>query len=216
MSPTADALRAAILRREYAPRQRLIESELAERFSVSRFVLRNALTQLANEGLVELQPNRGARVREITLQEALEITEIRRAVEGLVAGRAAQRITDAEIADLRALGQDMAQAVADGEMLRYSDLNARLHGTLRTIAQHPSATRIIEQLNAQIVRHQFNLALVPGRPHISLPEHLAIIEAVCVRSPDEAERQMRVHLTSVIDALAAFAPSTNELAPAPK
>jgi DNA-binding GntR family transcriptional regulator len=208
MSDLFTELRAAILRGEYAPRQRLIETELTERYATTRFVLRNALTRLATEGLVELQPNRGARVREISVEEAIEITEIRRAVEGLVAARAAERITDEEIAEVRALGAEMSAVVANADMLRYSELNAQLHGTIRAIARHPSATRIIEQLNGQMVRHQFRLSLVPGRPSVSLPEHLAIIEAVCARDPEEAERAMRAHLTSVIDALAAFAAQT--------
>ncbi len=198
-------LRAAILRGEYAPRQRLIETDLVEQYATSRFVLRNALTRLANEGLVELQPNRGARVREISLAEAIEITEIRRAVEGLVAARAAERITNDEIARVRALGEEMTAAVERADMLRYSELNAQLHGQIRSIAQHSSATRIIEQLNGQMVRHQFRLSLVPGRPSVSLPEHLAVIEAVCARDPERAERAMRAHLTSVLDALTAFA-----------
>jgi DNA-binding GntR family transcriptional regulator len=198
-------LRTAILRGEYAPRQRLIETELTERYATSRFVLRNALTRLQTEGLVELQPNRGARVREITVSEAIEITEIRRAVEGLVAARAAELITEGEIAQLRALGDSMQAAVQAADMLRYSELNAQLHGMVRSIARHESATRIIEQLNGQMVRHQFRLSLVPGRPTVSLPEHLAIIEAVCSRDPEAAERAMRAHLTSVLDALNAFA-----------
>ncbi|GID93716.1 GntR family transcriptional regulator [Amorphoplanes digitatis] len=198
-------LRAAILRGEYAPRQRLIETELVERYATSRFVLRNALTRLANEGLVELQPNRGARVREITLDEAIEITEIRRAVEGLVAARAAERVTDDEIAELRALGDQMTAAVEGADMLRYSELNGQLHARVRAIARHASATKIIDQLNGQMVRHQFRLSLVPGRPGVSLPEHLAIVEAVCARDPEAAERVMRAHLTSVIDALTTFA-----------
>ncbi|HEY0000244.1 MAG TPA: GntR family transcriptional regulator, partial [Actinoplanes sp.] len=97
MSDVSAELRAAILRGEYAPRQRLIEAELAERFATTRFLLRNALNRLATEGLIELQPHRGARVREISVDEAIEITEIRRAVEGLVAARAAQCVTDDEI-----------------------------------------------------------------------------------------------------------------------
>lgn len=201
-------LRAAILRGEYAPRQRLIETELTERYGTSRFVLRNALTRLETEGLVELQPNRGARVREISVQEAIEITEIRRAVEGLVAARAAERITDGEITHLRELGESMRAGVEAADMLRYSELNAQLHGTVRSIARHDSATRIIEQLNGQMVRHQFRLSLVPGRPSVSLPEHLAIIDAVASRDPDAAERAMRAHLTSVLDALKAFAGAT--------
>ena len=207
MSDVLGELRTAILRGEYAPRQRLIETELTERYATSRFVLRNALTRLANEGLVELQPNRGARVREISLDEAIEITEIRRVVEGLVAARAAQLITDDEITELRALGAAMSAAVRSADMLRYSDLNAQFHGQVRAIAQHASALRIIDQLNGQMVRHQFRLSLVPGRPSVSLPEHLAIIEAVCARDPDGAELAMRAHLTSVLDALATFAAS---------
>jgi DNA-binding GntR family transcriptional regulator len=205
MTDVLTELRAAILRGEYAPRQRLIEAELVERFATSRFLLRNALTALVTEGLVELQPNRGARVREISVDEAIEITEVRRVVEGLVAARAAQLITDDETAGLRALGAEMTAAVASADMLRYSELNAQLHGRIRSIARHSSATRIIEQLNGQMVRHQFRLSLVPGRPSVSLPEHLAVIAAVCAREPEKAEAAMRAHLTSVLDALAAFA-----------
>jgi DNA-binding GntR family transcriptional regulator len=196
-------LRSEILRGDYAPRQRLIETELAERYASSRFVLRNALARLAAEGLVEMQPHRGARVREITVAEAVEITEIRRAVEGLVAARAAELVTDEEIDGLRALGRQMSAAVAGADMLRYSELNARLHGRLRTVARHGSATRIIEQLNGQLVRHQFRLSLLPGRPSVSLPEHLAIIAAVSARDPAAAEQAMRAHLTSVLDTLTA-------------
>jgi DNA-binding GntR family transcriptional regulator len=201
MSEVLTALRAKILRGEYAPRQRLIETELVGQYGTSRFVLRNALTRLADEGLVELRPNRGARVREISVQEAIEITEVRLAVEGLVAARAAERISDDEIAELRVIGEGMAAAVERTDMLRYSELNARLHGTVRSVARHSAASRILDQLNGQMVRHQFRLSLVPGRPSMSLPEHLAIVSTICARDPGKAEQAMRAHLTSVLDAL---------------
>lgn len=203
MSDVFDELRTAILRGEYAPLQRLIETELIERYGTTRFVLRTALTRLATEGLIELQPNRGARVREISAEEAIEITEIRRAVETLVAARAAQRITDDEIAELRTLGEAMRAAVTHMDMLGYSELNARLHSTVRRIADHGTASRIIDQLHGQMVRHQFRLALVPGRPSVSLPEHLAIIDAVCARDPKQAEQAMRTHIDSVLKMLTA-------------
>ena len=201
MSDVYDELRGAILRGEYAPLQRLIEAELIERYGTTRFALRNALTRLAAEGLIELQPNRGARVRQISAEEAIEITEIRRAVEALVAARAAERVTDEEIAELRALGEAMSSAVAGLDMLGYSDLNARLHGAVRRIARHHTATRLIEQLHGQLVRHQFRLAFVPGRPSVSLPEHLAIIDAICARDPERAERAMHAHIDSVLKML---------------
>jgi DNA-binding GntR family transcriptional regulator len=89
-------------------------------------------------------------------------------------------------------------------LLRYSDLNASLHSFVREIAQHATATRIVEQLNGQLVRHQFQLSLLPGRPNISLPEHLAIVDSVCRRDPDSAEVMMRAHVGSVIGVLAAL------------
>ena len=192
------------MRGDFAPRQRLIEAELAERYGAGRFVIRNTLLQLAADGLVELQPNRGARVREISVDEAVEITEIRQAVEGLVAARAAEQVTDAQIEELRALGDHMTSAVEQGELMRYSDLNASLHSQLREIAGHATAARIIEQLNGQMVRHQFRLSLVPGRPSISLPEHLAIIDAVSDRDPERAARAMGDHIGSVIGTLRAL------------
>jgi DNA-binding GntR family transcriptional regulator len=80
-----DALRAAILDGEFAAGQRLVEVDLCERFGASRFAVRAAIPVLASEGLVELQRHRGARVRVITLAEAIEITEVRRLLEGLTA-----------------------------------------------------------------------------------------------------------------------------------
>ncbi|MGM7678747.1 GntR family transcriptional regulator [Microbacterium sp. A94] len=201
-------LRSAILRGAYAPRQRLIEADLAEEYGASRFVLRNALIQLEAEGLVELTPNRGARVREITPAEAVEITEIRQSVEGLVAARAAERVTEEQIIFLRQVGEDMREAIENHELMRYSELNSLLHGTIRNIAEHAAANRVLEQLNGQMVRHQFQLFLVPGRPNTSFPEHLDIIEGVCTRDPHRARAAMETHVGSVIATLTQFAEAT--------
>ncbi|HWK76950.1 GntR family transcriptional regulator [Microbacterium sp.] len=204
-SDVRSQLREAILRGVYAPRQRLIEADLAEEYGASRFTLRNALIQLASEGLVELQPNRGARVREITVDEAIEITEIRQAVESLVAARAAEKVSDEQIVFLRQVGDDMRAAVDRNDFMRYSELNSTLHSTLRDIANHSASTRVLEQLHGQMVRHQFRLFLVPGRPSLSLPEHLAIIDGVCARDPEAASAAMGIHVGSVITTLRSFA-----------
>lgn len=199
-----EALRAAILAGEYAPRQRLVEVDLCERFGTSRFILRAALQELAGQGLVEFQRNRGARVREVSLAEAIEITEVRILLEGLLAARAAERVTRSDIAMLRGIVKDMRAAVARSELLAYSALNARLHGAIRDIGAHETAARLLRQLRDQTVRHQFSLALVPGRPAVSLPQHEAIVAAISGRDPDHAERAMRAHLQSVIDAFRAL------------
>jgi len=195
------ALRAALFEGELSPGQRLVESDLAETYGVSRASVRAALIALTADGLVERIPNRGARVRVVSIAEAVAITECRMVLEGLCAAKAAERATDAEIDVLTALGGRLEQALADGEPMRYSSLNRELHRLVRDYAQQPVAAELLDRLNGQIVRHQFRLALRSGRPHVSLPEHLAIIEAIAGRDPAAAEAAARAHLASVITAL---------------
>jgi DNA-binding GntR family transcriptional regulator len=204
----AEAVRTAILQGQYAPGQRLVETDLCDRFGTSRFIARAALQDLCAQGLVEFQRNRGARVREISVAEAIEITEVRKLLEGLEAARAAERITAGEAALLRVIVQDMRAAVAGAELLRYSELNASLHGAIRDIAAHETSARLLRQLRDQTVRHRFSLSLVPGRPAVSLPQHEAIVTAVIARDPAAAERAMHNHLQSVIEALQALAAAT--------
>lgn len=199
----ATSIRNAILDGDYVPNQRLIEADLCETFSASRTAVRSALVDLASEGIVERVQNRGARVRAVSLAEAIEIAEVRMVVEGLCASKAAERITDEEAAELRAIGVTMQDAVAAGHLLDYSAANKLLHARIGEIAQQETANQIIERVRAQVVRHQYRLALQPGRPHESLPEHLEIIETICARDPDAAEQALRQHLRSVIAAMAA-------------
>lgn len=194
-------LRAAILDGDVIAGQRLVESELAETFQVTRASVRAALIDLAAEGLVERIPHRGARVRVVTVREAVAITECRMVLEGLCAAKAAQNATDDQIDALRELGRRLHAAVDDGEPMKYSTLNRELHRMVRDIADQPVASELLERLNAQIVRHQFRLALRHGRVQVSLPEHLAIIDAIAHRDADAAERAARAHLDSVITAL---------------
>jgi DNA-binding GntR family transcriptional regulator len=196
-----DELRAAILAGEFAAGQRLVEVDLCERFDCSRFAVRAAIPVLASEGLVDIQRHRGARVRVIPLAEAIEITEVRQLLEGLIAARAAQRATPADVAELRQVIGQMRAAVASAELMRYSDANARLHALVRRIGAHRTATGILERLRAQLVRHQFALALVPGRPAVSLAQHERIVGAIAAGDPKEAEAAMLDHITSVIEAL---------------
>lgn len=196
-----ERLRRAIRHGEVAPGQRLVEAELVEQFGVTRGSVRAALDDLIAEGLIERVPNRGARVRAVTRQEAIEILECRKALEGLIAAKAAERATPAEVERLRSYGEQLSAAVDDGEPLKYSALNRELHSTLAEIARQRTAADLIGRLDTQIVRYQFQLALRPGRPQTSLHEHLAVIDAVAAGDPIAAEQAMRAHLDSVLDAV---------------
>lgn len=195
------SIRAAILDGTYGPGQRLIEADLEDDHGASRGAVRAALLELTRDGLVERVAHRGARVRIVSVEEAVQITEVRMVVESLCAAKAAENADEDDVATLRAIARDMEDAVASGDVMTYSRLNSVLHERVQRIAAQPVATDVLTRLRAQNVRHQFRLALRPGRPRISLPQHLAIVDAVCRRDPDAAAAAMRTHVTSVIDAL---------------
>lgn len=199
----ADAVRAAIVRGDFGPNQRLVEADLSEQLGASRAAVRSALVTLAGEGLVERIPHRGAKVRAVSLAEAIEISEVRLALESLCAAKAAEVVTAGQRTELAAIGDRMRAAVAAGDVLGYSNLNEELHRRVREISGQRTARDLLERLRAQNVRHQFKLAMRPGRLAVSLPEHLAIVEAILAGDPVAAEEATRAHLRGVIDALRA-------------
>lgn len=194
-------LREAIQSAEFAPQQRLIEADLSERYGASRASVRTALLNLTNEGLVERLPNRGARVRAITVEEAVEIVEVRMELESLVARKAAQNLTADDEAVLRALRSRIEAAAGTRNLVEYSRANQELDHRIREIAGQATATQLLERLRAQSARHQFRLAFVPGRAETSAPEHIAIIDAILARDPAAAESATRVHLAGIAELL---------------
>jgi DNA-binding GntR family transcriptional regulator len=194
-------LRAAISRGDMPPGHRLVEAELAERIGVNRSSVRLALDVLIGDGLVERIPNRGARVRVVSVEEAVATTECRMVLEGLLARKAAERVTGEQVGRLRAHLSAMRDAVQCGDLLKYSDLISQLHGLVRDTARHPVAAGLVDRLQAQVVRHQFQLSLRPGRPQVSLRELTAVVDAIAAGDPDGAESATVAHFRSVVAAL---------------
>jgi DNA-binding GntR family transcriptional regulator len=195
------ALRIAISRGDMPPGYRLVEAELVALTGVSRSAVRLAIDALAAEGLVERIQNKGARVRVVSTEEAVAITECRMPLEGLLARKAAERITDAEADRLRAQLHTMTAALDSGDVLKYSELIQQLHGLVGEAARHPIAADLVGRLQAQLVRHQFRLSLRPGRPGVSLSELSELVDAITGRDPERAEAAAVTHFRSVIAAL---------------
>ncbi|HET7049492.1 MAG TPA: GntR family transcriptional regulator [Solirubrobacteraceae bacterium] len=196
-----DELRDAIVSGRLQPNERLIETDLARALGVGRSAVRTALVRLEQEGLVEHERNRGARVRLIGKDEAVEILEARAVLEGLAARQAAHKATPEDIRDLRAILAHMSALLNTGDLLGASDQNAVLHGKLLEIAGHDTASRLISALKSQLVRFQYRTILLPGRSERSFAEHTAVVEAIAAGDGDAAEQAMRTHLSHVADAL---------------
>ena len=206
------ALRVAISRGDMPPGYRLVEAELVGLTGVSRSAVRLAIDALAAEGLVERIQNKGARVRVVSIEEAIEITECRMPLEGFLARKAAERITAPEADRLQAHIDAMTAAVDAGDVLKYSDLIQQLHGMVRDAARHPVAAELVGRLQAQLVRHQFQLSLRPGRPRVSLAALAAVVDAVVRRDPDQAEAAAVAHVRGVIAELESAAREAGERA----
>lgn len=196
-----ERLSQSIMRGELAPGQRLVEVDLVETLGVSRAVVRVVLTRMAHAGLIEKEMNRGARVRKVGDDEAIEITQVRAVLEGLAARQAAARASDADVAALRKILSEMKGLVRKHDLIGYSDGNRRLHAKIIEMSGHTTAQRLIANLRAQPVRFQYRTILVPGRAKDSLAEHTAIVDAIAAQDGDAAETAMRAHLGHVTENL---------------
>ncbi len=190
-------LKHDILEGIYTPRQRLVETDIAAQLHVSRATLRVVLTRLQHEGLVEMQPNRGAQVRALSVEEAAEILQAREALEGLAASLAAQKITDEQLLALRDVVTEMEYTLGAGDLIGLLPLASRFHRMIVEAADQSVVAQLLDMLHAPLIRHQFRIILVPGRKEASLAEFRDILGCLEQRDAPGAERAMRHHLAQL-------------------
>lgn len=193
----ADQLRRAILAGELPAGTRLRQADLAQRFGVSTTPVREAFVALLREGYLTGDAHKGVTVREPNVDEMDELYEIRLALEPLAAARAAERITDDELAELDAILAEMRRLVADEDPdvdARHADLNAAFHARINEVAGRPRLAELIGSLRSQsdIYVRMFPVRFV--ELGTSDEQHGEIVEALRARSPRRAERAMRDHL----------------------
>lgn len=197
-----DDLRHDILSGEFEPGDRLLEVSLADFYKCGRATVRSALVALTSEGLVEREANRGATVRRISIDEAIQITQARSALEGLIAAEVAKNATPENHTELQQIISDM-RAVVSGESGRtYSELNRLFHRRLREMSGHEVAAELVANLRNRAAHHQYRLAVMPGRSAESLDQHAAIVDAVVAGDDQAAANAMGTHLRSVVAVLA--------------
>ena len=198
---TADAayetVRQKIIDGEFYPSQRLIEAQLAQSLGVSRHNVRTALDRLASDGLVRLEPNRGATVATLSLEDAVDVLEAREALEAAVTRLAAERVTDTQIAGLGELVAAMEGALGAEEYDAYSATNVRFHQLIHEASGNATMPELIGTLRLRMSRLQLRSILIPGRSEKSLAEHRAIYEAIAARDPDAAAAAAARHLRSL-------------------
>jgi DNA-binding GntR family transcriptional regulator len=200
-----DAIRERILRGALVPGQRLVEADLCELLNTSRGTVRAALSDLTHEGLIERIANVGARVRVVTLTEALQIVEVRMVVEALCVAHAAERITPKEIKELRKLADELRDCAEQPDVEGFAERTHAIFEAYVRIAKQPVAADVLNRLRAQNTRHRFRLTYRAERPKVALPYWLDIVDAICKRDPIRAQEALRRQVHNIEESMKALA-----------
>ena len=189
------SVRTLINEGELLPGARIPERTLCERFSVSRTPLRECLKVLAAEGLVELQPNRGARVATLDDGHLVHLFEVIAALEAEAGRLASERITEPELADITALHFRMYAHFLRAELPEYFALNQAIHAAILNAAGNPVLAATHASLAARITRARFmSNRMHPDRWHAAMDEHTAILDALTRRDAPRLARLLSEHL----------------------
>lgn len=184
-----------ILSKELRPGEKIVQDRLATQLGVSRTPLIKALQMLEAEFLVESIPRRGMFVKEINAKELIDAFECREVLEGVAVRLAAKRITDAEIAKLRALFAPFQGGDGQIDREEYVHADLQFHSLINEI----SGNQIIARLESLGSIHLMTVNPLTRKPEETLDEHLAIIDALARRDEIDAERLMRQHLRRTRD-----------------
>ncbi|MCK2004484.1 GntR family transcriptional regulator [[Brevibacterium] frigoritolerans] len=190
-------IKQRILDGTYYPSQKLNESDLSEIIKVSRNTLKKAFMKLEQENLVKIEKNKGATIKSFSLDEIMNYLEIREVIEGLVARKTAENISDLHLESLEEILDKMQEHIQTNQFDEYSKCNKAFHDIIYSASENPQAIEMIKVIKTQLQRVHFKTILVPGRKEDSLKEHIQILEALKKRDEKEAEEAVKFHISQI-------------------
>lgn len=190
----ASRLRTMLVEGQIAPGAKLNERELSAQLRVSRTPLREAIKLLAAEGLVDLLPNRGAVAVKLTETDVINTFELLATLEGMAGELAAQRITDEELAELRALHYEMMACFARRDLSGYYRINARIHTAINDAARNPVLASTYRSINARVQSLRFRTNQNEAKWKNAVAEHERMVEALAAHDAAAMRTLMIEHL----------------------
>jgi DNA-binding GntR family transcriptional regulator len=195
----ATRLRQMLVEGAIAPGGKLNERELSELLQVSRTPLREAIKMLASEGLVELLPHRGAIAVSLDEQAVRDTFEVMGGLEALSGELAAQRITDEELAEIRAMHYEMLAAYTRRDLSHYYRLNAQIHRAINAAAKNPVLSATYERMNARLQALRFRSNQDGEKWKNAMHEHEQMVEALAAHDAAAMRRVLASHLKNKLD-----------------
>lgn len=190
----AARLRTMLVEGLIAPGAKLNERELCLKLNVSRTPLREAIKLLAAEGLVDLQPNRGAVAVKLTEADVLDTFEVLAMLEGMSGELAARRITDEELAEVRALHYEMLACFSRRDLSGYYRLNARIHTAINEAAANPVLSNTYRSINARVQSLRFRTNQNEAKWKHAVEEHEQMIDALSKRDAEAMRKVLVSHV----------------------
>ena len=196
-------LRQLIVEGAIAPGAKLNERALAEKLHVSRTPLREAIRMLAAEGLVDLLPNRGAVAVQLTVQNIADTFEVVAGLEAQSGELAAERITDGELSEIRALHYEMLAAHTRRDLPTYYRLNAAIHTQINAAARNPVLTHTYRTVNARLQALRFRSNQDESKWMRAVQEHERMIELLAAGDGPRLRKLLIMHVEHKRDAVLA-------------
>jgi DNA-binding GntR family transcriptional regulator len=196
-------LREMIVDGRFMPGTRLNERVLCEQLLVSRTPLREAFKTLEVEGLINILPNRGAVVAQLSVDDVKQTFEVLAALEGLSGKLACDRITDEELAEIKSIHTKMLAAHARHDLPAYYPLNHSIHDRINAAARNAVLTATYLQINARVQNIRFRSNFDQDKWNLAVKEHCEMLEALEKRDGDRLQAVLQRHLYHKLDSVLA-------------
>ncbi len=190
-----EELKRQIMVGEILPGTRMMEVELADEMGVSRTPVREAIRKMEKEGLVTIEPRRGAYVSDISVQEMVDVLEVRQDLEGMAAAIAARKIRDQQKTALLELSERYRKAIDSGNIAEIIDLDEEFHKNIVGISENKTLIQMVSKLQELALRFRYMYYEDFSRFRNQPAEHQLITEAIISGDSEGARRLAEEHLS---------------------
>lgn len=197
-------IRDAIMYGKLKPGERLIETNVCETFNIGRTPMREAIRRLQMEDYVNIIPNKGTLISEVSIRDVQEIYDIISILEGYATEVAITRLTSAHFKELYSLHSELKKAGLKKDYVKWLEKNAFFHDFFPKVSDNLHLSKVIRSLRDRIYRYRYIAITIPGYIQEYILAHEKILEALSDKKPRQAGEAMRKHVCYVKDVLMDF------------
>lgn len=192
-----ESIREAIIDGKLKPGERVMEVQLAEKLGVSRTPVREAIRKLELEGLLIMEPRKGAYVADVSLKDLVDVLEVRSSLEGLAASLAATRASEEEIEVLKEKAAQFKECIEKNDVQGMINKDTEFHEAILQAAKNKKLTSIIESLREQLQRFRVTYFTEYNMTTYLASEHQKVLDAIESRDPDKANEYAQQHIENL-------------------